>query len=298
MASKNYHSWLMLAVLGGNLAGTSSTLAQQSSPAGDNARQVQRYNFSIPGGGSLAEALLAFGQQSGLQLIVPSELTNGLSSAGFSGNYSADDALRTLLSGTPLSFKYVNTNTIQIYSTAQASTDGTEVLGTVQVDGALDQGSDTKGVNGSTDITATEGSGSLNGGMLTVGSKGATSVKDTPQSVSVITSETMQQQGIRTLNDAMQKGTGITVQQGNNSREKNFYSRGFQITRASIDGGSPIDITGGTNYNNRFSPSFDMSMYDHVEILRGADDLFNGFSTTGPGGTVNLVRNARSITFS
>lgn len=290
MASKNYHSWLMLAVLGGNLAGTSSTLAQQSSPAGDNARQVQRYNFSIPGGGSLAEALLAFGQQSGLQLIVPSELTNGLSSAGFSGNYSADDALRTLLSGTPLSFKYVNTNTIQIYSTAQASTDGTEVLGTVQVDGALDQGSDTKGVNGSTDITATEGSGSLNGGMLTVGSKGATSVKDTPQSVSVITSETMQQQGIRTLNDAMQKGTGITVQQGNNSREKNFYSRGFQITRASIDGGSPIDITGGTNYNNRFSPSFDMSMYDHVEILRGADDLFNGFSTTGPGGTVNLVR--------
>ncbi|MBK0003592.1 TonB-dependent receptor [Erwinia sp. S38] len=290
MASKHYHSWLMLAVLGGNLAGGTSALAQQAAPAEDSATQALRHHFSIPGGGSLAGALLAFGQQSGLQLIAPSELTSGLSSAGVSGSYPADDALRTLLSGTSLGFKYVSTNTIQIYSNAVASTDGTEVLGAVQVDGALDQATAIGGVNGSTDITATEGSGSLNGSMLTVGSKGATSVKDTPQSVSVITSETMQQQGIRTLNDAMQKATGITVQQGKNSREQAFYSRGFQITRASIDGGSPIDITGGTTLNKRFSPSFDMSMYDHVEILRGADDLFNGFSTTGPGGTVNLVR--------
>ncbi|MDP0907497.1 TonB-dependent receptor plug domain-containing protein, partial [Klebsiella pneumoniae] len=196
----------------------------------------------------------------------------------------------TLLSGTALGFKYVSTNTIQIYSNATPSSDGAEVLGAVQVDGTAEQITGAVGVNGSTDATATEGSGSLNGSMLTVGSKGATSVKDTPQSVSVITSEAMQQQGIRTLNDAMQKATGITVQQGANSREQQFYSRGFQITRASIDGGSPIDITGETNRNSRFSPSFDMSMFDHVEILRGADDLFNGFSTTGPGGTVNLVR--------
>lgn len=290
MGSKNYPSWLMVALLGGNLAGTAPALAEQATAASSGAPQAQRHDFSIPGGVSLAGALLAFGQQSGLQLIAPGELTTGLSSAGVKGSYAADDALRTLLSGTALGFKYVSTNTIQIYSNATPSSDGAEVLGAVQVDGTAEQITGAVGVNGSTDATATEGSGSLNGSMLTVGSKGATSVKDTPQSVSVITSEAMQQQGIRTLNDAMQKATGITVQQGANSREQQFYSRGFQITRASIDGGSPIDITGETNRNSRFSPSFDMSMFDHVEILRGADDLFNGFSTTGPGGTVNLVR--------
>lgn len=290
MGTKNYSSWLMVVLLGGNLGSTAPALAEQASAASSSALQAQLHDFSIPGGDSLAGALLAFGQQSGLQLIAPSELTSGLSSTGVKGSHLADDALRTLLSGTSLGFKYVSTNTIQIYSNVVASTDGTEVLGAVQIDGSAEQITGAVGVNGSTDATATEGSGSLNGSMLTVGSKGATSVKDTPQSVSVITSETMQQQGIRTLNDAMQKATGITVQQGANSREQQFYSRGFQITRASIDGGSPIDITGGTNRNSRFSPSFDMSMFDHVEILRGADDLFNGFSKNGPSGTVNLVR--------
>lgn len=290
MGSKNYPSWLMLAVLGSNLP-----IGQAASPSSvttdAQAAQTAQHDFSIPAGGSLASALLAFGQQSGLQLIAPSDLTAGLSSAGVQGRYLPDDALRALLSGTALDFKYVSTNTLQIYSAASAAPEGAEVLGEVRVDGAVDNAASFGGgVNGSQDVTATEGSGSLNGSMLTVGSKGATSVKDTPQSVSVITSETMQQQGIRTLNDAMQKATGITVQQGGNSREQRFYSRGFQITRATVDGGSPMDISGETNRGNRFSPSFDMSMYDHIEILRGADDLFNGFSTSGPGGTVNLVR--------
>src|SRR5262249_23719626 len=37
-----------------------------------------------------------------------------------------------------------------------------------------------------------------------------------------------------------------------------------------------------------FVPQIDMAMYDHVEVLRGSDGLFNGYGA--PGGVVSLTR--------
>ncbi|WP_315708138.1 TonB-dependent siderophore receptor [Brenneria uluponensis] len=292
MGSKNYKSWLVLVALGGNLAACVTAVAQETKhSSSESILRLNSTDFTIPSGSSLSSALLAFGQQSGLQLIAPSKLTAGLSTTGVMGRYQPDEALRKLLSGTSLAFKYVSVNTIQIYSIAATPVEGAEVLGAVQVEGAVnDADSVSGGVNGSQDVTATEGSGSLNSSILTLGSKGPTSIKETPQSVSVITQESMQQQNIYNLNDAMTHATGVTTQQGSDSRSTTFYSRGYQITNMQIDGGSPIDISGNAQSNYRFQPSFDMSLYDHVEVLRGADGLFNGNSSTGPGGTINLVR--------
>ena len=139
MGKKNYYSPLLLVVFGGGLAAGPSVQAKQTGEAVDVAASpIKRYDFNIPGGSSLTDALLVFGRQSRLQLIAPSELTNGLSSAAVIGSYSPEDALRTLLSGTALGFKYVSANTVQIFSTATTSANGTEVLGTVQVAGSAD----------------------------------------------------------------------------------------------------------------------------------------------------------------
>ncbi|MBJ7556575.1 TonB-dependent siderophore receptor [Marinomonas spartinae] len=291
MGTKNYNSWLMIAVLSSSFATSPLLFAQNASVKAKIEKKVlNSHDFDIPGG-PLSNALLTFGQQSGLQLIAPSNLTTGLSSTGVKGKYQSDEALRALLSGTSLAFKYINSNTIEIYSVAVVSPKGTQVLGTVQVNGTnVDTATVDEGVNGSRDITATEGSNSLNGSILSVGSKGPTSIKETPQSVSVITQKAMQEEGIQNLNEAMQHATGITTQQNGNSRSMSFYSRGYQITNMQIDGGSPIDISGNSQVGYRFQPNFNMAEYDHVEVLRGADGLFNGSNGAGPGGVVNLVR--------
>ncbi len=62
------------------------------------------HDFNIPAQ-SLADALISFGQQSGLQISVNPQLLVGLRSAGVNGQLSADIALSNLLQDTGISWK-------------------------------------------------------------------------------------------------------------------------------------------------------------------------------------------------
>ncbi|MGE0653004.1 MAG: STN domain-containing protein, partial [Alphaproteobacteria bacterium] len=60
------------------------------------AQDVQRRSFDIKPQ-ALAEALVLFGRQSGMQVSVRGDLVRGLSSPGVAGTMSADEALNRLL---------------------------------------------------------------------------------------------------------------------------------------------------------------------------------------------------------
>lgn len=70
-------------------------------------------------------------------------------------------------------------------------------------------------------------------------SNGATNldlaIKDTPQSISVISREQMDAFGANTLNDALRLATGIQVEEWETNRT-NYLSRGFEIENTQIDG--------------------------------------------------------------
>ncbi|MEP9404077.1 TonB-dependent receptor plug domain-containing protein [Sphingomonas silueang] len=141
-----------------------------------------------------------------------------------------------------------NTATIACATTA----DGERVTGAVRVEGA--QGSPyyggagvaagVNGINGSRDVTATEGTKSFTSGALTIGSKVPQSIKDVPQSVSVLTSERIQQQGIQDYTQAVRQLPGITVVLGPTALQPIFYSRGFGINTIQFDGGAPLALDG------------------------------------------------------
>ncbi|OWT66442.1 TonB-dependent siderophore receptor [Candidimonas nitroreducens] len=105
------------------------------------------------------------------------------------------------------------------------------------------------------------------------------SIKDTPQSITVIDQERMQEQNLRTLDDVMQQAPGITVQPYQQLTTA-YYARGFKIDSFEEDG---VPILMG----NTASPPQDMSIYERVEILRGANGLLHG--SGNPAATVNLV---------
>jgi outer-membrane receptor for ferric coprogen and ferric-rhodotorulic acid len=116
-------------------------------------------------------------------------------------------------------------------------------------------------------------------------SRGATgldlAIKDTPQSISVVTQELMDDFGANELNDALRLATGINVEEWETNRT-NYLARGFEIKNTQVDGvGLPNDwgiVTG----------AMDSYGYDKLEVIRGANGLLTGVGNAS--GTLNYVR--------
>lgn len=102
-------------------------------------------------------------------------------------------------------------------------------------------------------------------------------------SVSVLTDQRLKDQNITDLNSAMRNMPGVTVLPDHSADELAFYSRGFQITQFQFDGGAAMSVP-----NSNYKPVIDLSLYDHIELVRGAAGTFNGYGA--PGGIINLVR--------
>lgn len=109
-----------------------------------------------------------------------------------------------------------------------------------------------------------------------------TSIRETPQSISVITRQELDDFRILSVNEALSYATGIKVEQFETDRTE-YTARGLNITSFQIDGlNSPISFS-GTNYGD-----LDVAVYDRIEVLRGANGLIAG--TGNPSATINFVR--------
>lgn len=113
---------------------------------------------------------------------------------------------------------------------------------------------------------------------LWVGGKVATSILNTPASVSVITQKEMEQRSVNTTEELLQYTPGvITDFYGTDDRNDYFTIRGFQATTYR-DG-----LTLGSMRGVREEPF----AYERVEVLRGANSTL--FGPADPGGSVNFV---------
>ena len=72
-----------------------------------------KYHFNI-GSQPLATALQQFAEQSGIQIIFFSRVTEGLQAPALNGSYTISDALGKLLFGSHLIFRVINPKTIEI----------------------------------------------------------------------------------------------------------------------------------------------------------------------------------------
>jgi len=72
-----------------------------------------RYHFKIEGQ-PLGTALQQFAEQSGVQIIFFSKVTEGLQAPALNGSYTMSGGLEMLLSGSHLFFRVINPKTIEI----------------------------------------------------------------------------------------------------------------------------------------------------------------------------------------
>lgn len=214
-----------------------------------SATQGRQFNIQPQ---SLQNALTIFGQQAGIQVSVDAAAARGVSSPGVSGSMSPEAAIARLLAGTGLNYRFTSPTTVLIGSAGaqggNVSADGSTVLETITVRG---QGA------------TTEGTGSYSADESTIG-KTSESLRETPQSVSVITTQQIRDKGMTTLTDALEAAPGITVTPDEYYGAGRYFSRGFEITNMRVDSGA----VGVTSAYDAIS-STSLAKYDRVEVLRG-----------------------------
>ena len=163
----------------------------------DNDRPVQtqpQITFNIPGG-TLETVLLAFQKSSGLQVVIPNDGMRPLASPGVVGRYSPEQALREILRGTGITYRFSDKQTVILE--IHTNTEEVEVRDDARV------------VLSSTKYTEP--------------------LLDTPQTINVISKEVMEEQGATTLRDVLKNVPGLTITagEGGNPAGDNLTLRGF-----------------------------------------------------------------------
>ncbi len=243
------------------LLGTAVSLASWSpmAMAEDSAATASVRSYDIPAG-PLSSALTRFSRESDVYLVGAGSLAEGVTSPGLQGSYTVQSGLAMLLAGTGLEAVQQADGS---YGLQLAPSGEGFRLSPVLVNSMAD---------------AEDTSSSIVAQELWVGGKVATSLLNTPASVSVITEKEVEQRSASTTEELLQYTPGvITDYYGTDDRNDYFLIRGFQATTYR-DG-----LTLGSMRGVREEPF----AYERVEVLRGANSTL--FGPADPGGSVNFV---------
>jgi len=107
------------------------------------------------------------------------------------------------------------------------------------------------------------------------------SLRETPQSVSVITRAMMDDFKLDNAGAVLARATGVTIEQVETDRSY-YTARGFDIVNFLYDG-TGLPLVFGLTVGD-----MDTAIYDRVDIVRGANGLMT--STGNPSATVNFIR--------
>lgn len=108
-------------------------------------------------------------------------------------------------------------------------------------------------------------------------------VQETPQSVSIMTAQRILDQNLISIKDVITNSVGVSANEVDDVRN-NFYARGFEIRNTQVDGVPAAWTLSGGNGET----SIDVSIYERIEVVRGATGLLSGAGD--PSASVNLVR--------
>lgn len=117
-------------------------------------------------------------------------------------------------------------------------------------------------------------------------------LKETPQTVTVVTQQRMQDQGLNTIAEVMQEVPGVSIGY-NDSARPNYNVRGFAVDNIQIDG--IASSYSGVSGSVIAMPVFDTAIYDHIEVLKGVNGLNTGLGE--PSASINMVHKKPSSVF-
>ena len=216
------YRWVALGTLAayGSLGDARLAHAQNAAqgPSQRNAALPAR-RFEIPGG-SLETVLEVFSDSSGLQVQFAQDGIKAVQSPGVSGIYTPEQALRNLLAGTGVTFRFAPEDKVIV---------------------------DLEAVAGSVDVTASVDA------LPTSSPKYAGPLLDTPQTITEVSRQVMDQQGTTTLRDALRNVAGISLAAGEGGAQgDNLTIRGFTAR-------NDLYIDGMRDFGSYYRDPFDLA---------------------------------------
>jgi outer membrane receptor for ferric coprogen and ferric-rhodotorulic acid len=273
-AKLNTQSALYLVMFGVSVLMATPALTR-AAESQETARTQHQQEFAIEAG-SLATVLNRFATEAGVVLSFDNGLTEGKQSRGINGRYSIDQGFSVLLSGSGSQAVAGGGNS---YVVLPATPSGSMQLGVTNVTSS--------GLG-----AITEGSRSYTTGSTNTATKMSLSLRETPQSVSVVTRQQMDDQNMQSLEDVARAATGINTTKDFGTERSRYFSRGFQVNDLQYDG-VPTSIS--ESYSMDVTSVNNMAIYDRVEFVRGANGLMQGAGN--PSAAINLVRKRPTDTY-
>ncbi|MDR2319395.1 MAG: TonB-dependent siderophore receptor [Pseudomonas sp.] len=223
--------------------------------------------FDIPAG-ALDNALGQFGQQAGVMVAVDSQLSQGLRTAGLKGHYPVAQALALLLEGTGLQAVMTGAGRYRLVVRANDA-------------GALELDATSVQADSYRDDPFGPGDGYI-ARRSTTATKTDSAFLETPQAVSVVTRERLDDMGVQRLDEALRYTSGVRSDSGGaNNAADNIFLRGYAVSFTYKDGLRlrPLGFFG----------MFAEEPYglERVEVLKGPSSILYGQSE--PGGLINTV---------
>ena len=227
-------------------------------------------SHDIPAG-PLDQALNRFAAEAGILLTIDASLTAGKQSPGLKGSASPAQGLGQLLQGTGL--EAVQGDKGWQLRRIPAPVSGEATLAPVTVSAQAERNGITEG---SGSYTATGPSGTATGLAL--------SLRETPQSVTVMTRQRMDDFKLETLTDVLEQTPGVTVSRQN---DWNIFNVRGSSVNLQTDGARRIST--GWGWSSHIEHTLDdLADIDRIEVLKGSSGLVNGDGAYGA--TVNLIR--------
>ncbi|BCA56553.1 Ferrichrome-iron receptor [Nitrospira sp. KM1] len=274
--------WIMI---GQALPAFSETGAASSTSAGS------KINYDIAGQ-PLNTALRDFALASGLQVSFHDDLANGLTSPGVRGSYTAEEALTQLLAGTGLGFRFTSADTVTLERSNGSSLAPVPLVGAAAGGAAgagiseANSGSTAqkpvkvpeilvKDVNQRDDDTKSYVAEDASTAMRT-----DTPIRDTPQSIQVITRKVIEEQRAIRLDTALQNISGIFSSALSNDVNDDWFIRGFNANNNNIVRNGLFDPFSATNASDPYN-------VQRLEVLKGPSSVLYGLGD--PGGIINIV---------
>ncbi len=215
----------------------------------------------------LGETLNRIASAGGRTVSVDPQLIAGLIASPVRGEWTVEQAFDQALAGSGLVRDATSSGVLTLRREPQG--EGAMQLPAVRVEATAELG------------TSTEGSGSYTTRAVAIG-KTVTSLRETPQSVTVISRQRLDDQNLVELTEAMKYVPGVIVRrQSSTGNRSDIYARGYQASTYQLDGVN-------THNNPATIESLDLALFDRVEALRGPAGLFSGAGE--PGVTINLAR--------
>jgi len=211
---------------------------------------IARVTFNIPAL-PLADALAEFSRQADVRIRLDAAAASGARSHAVSGSYTAAEALRRMLEGTGLSARFSGQRTAVV-------TGGTGEYALTTLNVVAERNHGYAAVRSST-ATKTD-----------------TPLRDTPQSVSVVTREVIADQGMQGMADVVRYVPGVQMGQGEGHRDAPTIRGTSSTADFFVDG-----VRDDAQYLR------DLYNVERVEALKGSNAMI--FGRGGGGGVLNRV---------